>query len=244
MRIPTMRGLIDRRILANFRIDAELMASHLPPPFRPKLVNGFAIGGICLIRLKAIRPKFFPLPWGLGSENAAHRIAVEWEENGRSFEGVYIPRRDSSSRLNAMVGGRIFPGVHHHASFEVKESDSRFDVAFQSADRTARVRVAGSIADCLPDTSLFRSINEASDFFRAGSLGYSVSKIAGQYDGLELQCDGWQVTPLKVELIESSYFDNERDFPLGSVNFDCALLMRGVDHEWHAREELCCAAGS
>lgn len=77
MRLPALRGIIDRRILANYRVDPVCMAAALPQPFRPQLVNGFSIGGICLIRLKHVRPKGFPARWGLQSENAAHRIAVE-----------------------------------------------------------------------------------------------------------------------------------------------------------------------
>jgi hypothetical protein len=122
MKLPVVRGTIDRRILANYRIDPVVMSAVLPRPFRPKIVNGFAIGGICLIRLKSIRPRFFPFAWGVGSENAAHRIAVEWDVGGEKREGVFVPRRDTSSLLNTLVGGRIFPGVHHHASFAVKES--------------------------------------------------------------------------------------------------------------------------
>ncbi len=60
MKLPVVRGTIDRRILANYRIDPIVMKELLPQPFRPKVINGFAIGGICLIRLKAIRPRFFP----------------------------------------------------------------------------------------------------------------------------------------------------------------------------------------
>lgn len=37
-----------------------------------------AIVGICLIRLKNIKPKGFLDFLGLSSENGAHRIAVEW----------------------------------------------------------------------------------------------------------------------------------------------------------------------
>ena len=117
MRLPAIAGLIDRRILANYRVDAQRMASVLPQPFRPWTHGGFAIGGICLIRLKHVRPKFFPFPVGIGSENAAHRIAVEWDLDGKTKRGVYIPRRDTSSLLNAFAGGRIFPGVHHRAKF-------------------------------------------------------------------------------------------------------------------------------
>jgi Uncharacterized conserved protein (COG2071) len=75
MKLPVIRGTIDRRLLANYRIDPSVIKAVLPRPFRPKIINGSAIGGICLIRLKSIRPSFFPFKYGIRSENAAHRIA-------------------------------------------------------------------------------------------------------------------------------------------------------------------------
>src|SRR5690242_17682354 len=76
MRIPVIRGVIDRRILVNYHVDPGILATLLPPPFRPKLVHGVGMVGICLIRLKHIRPAFLPSWLGIGSENAAHRAAV------------------------------------------------------------------------------------------------------------------------------------------------------------------------
>jgi hypothetical protein len=86
----------------NYRVDADVAARLLPAPFRPKLANGYAMAGICLIRLNRLRPAFIPLPVGIGSENAAHCFAVEWERGGQRLEGVFIPRRDTNSRLNAI----------------------------------------------------------------------------------------------------------------------------------------------
>ena len=60
MQIAVIRGVIDRRILVNFRADAAVLARLLPAPFRPKLVNGAGMAGVCLIRLKDIRPRFLP----------------------------------------------------------------------------------------------------------------------------------------------------------------------------------------
>ncbi|MGD9856047.1 MAG: DUF2071 domain-containing protein, partial [Planctomycetaceae bacterium] len=157
MKIPVVQGLIDRRILVNYQADAEVMARVLPAPFRPKLVDGFAIGGICLIRLKELRPRFLPLPWGIGSENAAHRIAVEWETDGVTQSGVYIPRRDTNSRLNAIAGGRVFPGLHHYATFSVSESASRLDVSVRSDDGSTAMKVCGTVTDVLPGGSVFPS---------------------------------------------------------------------------------------
>lgn len=240
-RVPAMRGVIDRRILVNFRIDPEAMAAQLPEPFEPVTVGGKAIGGICLIRLRAIRPRWLPLPAGFGSENAAHRIAVRWPTADGPREGVYVPRRDTSSWLNHLVGGRIFPGVHHRARFVVEESESRFSVEMQSLDGAAGVKVDATISDRLPDHSVFESVEAVSEFFREGALGYSDTGTPGRYDGLELKCRDWSVTPLAVNEVRSVYFENTADFPEGSVTFDNALLMRGIDHEWHGQADLCCA---
>lgn len=237
MRIPIIRGLIDRRILVNFRCDPDALARVLPQPFRPLLVNGQGMAGICLIRLKRIRPRFLPGFVGISSENAAHRIAVAWEQDGTVREGVYIPRRDTSSWLNTMAGGRLFPGMHHHARFQVQEDDEHFSVRMDADDDGTHVAVSGRRTTTLPDASIFPSVEEASAFFERGALGYSLTSTPGEFDGLELRTMNWQVEPLAVDHVESSFF--AKQLPPGSVEFDCALLMRGIDHEWHGRESMC-----
>jgi hypothetical protein len=52
MTIPVIIGMIDRRILVNFRVDPVVLATILPSPFRPKLVSGAGMAGVCLIRLQ------------------------------------------------------------------------------------------------------------------------------------------------------------------------------------------------
>jgi hypothetical protein len=239
MRLPTIQGVIDRRILVNYRVDAGVAARLVPAPFRPKLAGGYAMAGICLIRLKQIRPAFVPFAAGIGSENAAHRLAVEWDADGQRREGVFIPRRDSSSRFNALVGGRLFPGEHHHARFDVDETDDRLRVRFESDDGETSVNVTARIAEAVPAFSVFGSLDDASRFFEGGALGYSVTRDPGRFDGLELRCKRWTVQPLAVDAVQSSYFDDRTKFPEGSATFDCALLMRGVEHEWHTREDVC-----
>lgn len=239
MRIPTIRGTIDRRILVNFRVDPEVLARILPAPFRPQLVDGFGVAGICLIRLKHIRPRGLPAWVGVGSENAAHRIAVEWDAGGERRTGVYIPRRDTSSLVNVLAGGRLFPGTHHHARFDVCERGDRLQVAMNSRDGSARVCVDGHVAADLPGDSIFPSVGSASTFFEKGSLGYSPHGSNFHFDGLELRTFAWQVQPLAINRVDSSFFEDRKVFPAGSVTFDHALLMRGVAHEWHGREPLC-----
>ena len=151
MYIPTLEGTIDRRLLVNYRVDPDYLQRLLPGPFQPKLIHGMGIAGICLIRLKQLRPRALPALLGFSSENAAHRIAVEWEEHGEYREGVYIPRRDSSSQFNTLIGGRLFPGGHHHANFQVTEEDEAFCIQITSDDENTRVAVEARIAFHLPE---------------------------------------------------------------------------------------------
>jgi len=75
-------------------------------------------------------------------------------------------------------------------------------------------------------------------------LGYSVSQVDGKYDGLELRCSDWKMEVLNIEKIVSSYFDDKSLFPLESIQFDCAPLMRSIEHECHSREDFCCSTSS
>lgn len=237
MKIPTIRGVIDRRMLVNFTVDLDIAKAILPAPFTPKAVNGKAIVGICLIRLKEVRPKGMPAFTGFGSENGAHRIAVEWMENGQIKEGVYIPRRDTSSRFNSLVGGRLFPGKHYHAKFDVKEEGDDYHIAFKSTDDTL-ISVDASLTDDLNKGSIFKNLTEASDFFKAGSTGYSPN--GKRFDGLLLKPYRWETKPLKISNVVSSYFENEQVFPNGSVQFDNALLMTNIEHEWSSVANIFC----
>jgi hypothetical protein len=231
MKFPTLRGLIDRRILVNFAADPEQVARILPAPFRPRLYQDKAIVGICLIRLKHIRPKGFPRFTGISSENGAHRIAVEWKEQGTTQNGVYIPRRDTSLRLNAWVGGRLFPGKHYLAAFDVNETGSSYHVAFNSSDG-ARIAIQAKETTTFDPGSVFGTLENASAFFEQGAVGYSPN--GSKFDGMCLHIDRWQVKPLEVSSVHSSFFENEAFFPGGSVQFDNALLMTQVNSEWRS----------
>ncbi|MFN7952388.1 MAG: DUF2071 domain-containing protein [bacterium] len=230
--------MIERRILVNYRVDPTVLRRTLPPPFRPKLHRGHGMAGICLIGLSRVRPRMLP-PWlGISSENAAHRTAVEWDDGPTVREGVFIRRRDTTSWLNTLVGGRLFPGIHAHAAFSVVDRTRHVEVAVASDDGVTQLAIAADIADELPTSSTFASVAEASAFFEAGAIGYSATTDPRCFHGLELRCATWRVEPLAVSAARSSFFDDRAVFPAGSVELDCALLMRDIEHEWHERPDL------
>jgi Uncharacterized conserved protein (COG2071) len=226
-------------VLVNYRVDPNIIQRLHPSPLRPQLVDGSAIAGVCLIRLEHVRPALFgSLPVGIQSEKAAHRIAVEWRDpDGEPRKGVYITRRDTGSALVSWAGGRIFPGCHHRARFDVHEDDSALELAMTSEDGTA-VALRGCTTAELSPTSRFKSLGEASAFFESGSLGYSPGRDDRRIEGFCLETSGWKVEPFLIESVHASFFEDGTTFPAGSVEFDNALVMRNVDCRWRAAPDL------
>jgi hypothetical protein len=233
MKLPAIRGVIRRRILVNYRVDPEIVQRQLPEPFRPKVIGGQAMAGICLIRLEQLQPERLATPFGLSSENAAHRIAVCWRDaGGQEREGVYIPRRDTNSCFAQLGGGRLFPGLFQRSHFQVRDAEERIEFSMRSADEQVVIYLRARAAESLPPTTRFSSLEAASDFFRAGADGYSDALEAGSLEGMRLVTEDWSVQPLAVETLYSSYFGDEERFPRGSIQLDCALLMRDISHQW------------
>jgi uncharacterized protein YqjF (DUF2071 family) len=244
MQRPQIEGVIDRRLLVNYRADPEVVGALLPAPFRPQIVNGHAVAGICLLRMAELRPRPLPRWVGLRSENAAHRIAIEWDDDGGTHSGVYIPRRDSASLVNVIVGGRAYPGVHHRARFDVHETDQEISIRLSSLDGSTRVDVKAEVADEYSGGDLFTDLAEASNFFEQGSVGYSATHDPKRFDGLVLQTDSWSVTPVTIVEAHSTFFEDAAVFPAGSAVLDNALLMRRVPVKWSARPSLRAATSS
>lgn len=185
-----------------------------------------------------MRPAGRPSWIGVASENAAHRVAVEWDEPLGVRRGVYIPRRDTNSRVNVLVGGRAFPGVHHRARFDVVEDHERVQVSFRAIDGSAHVKADVMVTDRLPASALFSDAAEASAFFERGCDGYSATKDRQRFDGLQLLTDAWSVEPAQVVQVESSFFTDTRLFPGDSAVLDNALVMRRIPVRWKALPSL------
>ena len=244
MRQPRLSSVVERRLLVNYRLAPDAAARLLPQPLRPQLVHGYAVAGICLLRLGSVRPLWAPKAVGLRSENAAHRIAVEWDAPDGVQTGVYIPRRDTGSRLNAWAGGRVFPGEHGRADFQVHETPHEVRVAFATRDSDTRVDVTVELSEELRGSELFADLGEASRFFQSGAKGFSATASGRHLDGMRLHTDAWHVEAGRVRSAASSFFDDPDRFPPGSATLDCVLVMRNVPATWSPLPAMAATAGA
>jgi len=239
--LPRLAGTIKRRLLVNFRADPEVAQSLIPAPLRVLEHKGAAIVGICLIRLEHIRPKGFPRAIGIASENMAHRIAVTYgDENGVEREGVYIWRRHSDNPLNQLAGGRIFPGVHSPATFSVHEEGKSTELDIKTSGHTADVHVKGAEGQPIQEFSskAFENFAEAKDFFARGYCGFSCASDGKTLEGMQLITKEWLISPLNMSLADSAFYGDQSQWPKGSVEIDCGLIMRDIEHEWQQMDKV------
>lgn len=226
--LRNLEGIIHRRVLLNYRIDPDAAARHVPDHLELQLVDGFAVGGVCLIDV-ALTPPRVPSTFAFRSWNGAHRFAVLTPDG---TPAVYIPRRHSNAWLTTIAGGRIFPGVHGRAHVAASDRDGRLAIVLDAVDGSVAVDVAVEESDKLPEDSVFADADAASRFFEAGCVGYSDRRRGDSLDAITLHTEQWSVSPAKVISASSTYFDDAEQFPAGSASIDHALVMREVAHSW------------
>jgi hypothetical protein len=241
---PVMEGVIARRVLVNYWADPAVVRPLVAERFELSLRDGLAVMGICLIRLEKLRPKGLPAAFGFCAENMAHRVAIRFSEQGKLREGVFIFRRETESPLIARVGGRFFPGVHHLAGFRVTEEENAIGIDVETMGHEMDVHLRVRPAVEWKPSRLFRGLCDVSAFFRAATCGFNCALESGVIEGVELRTTGWEMLPLSIRDVHSSFYDNPLLFPPGSIGLDSAVLMRGIHHEWHVLPRILESGGA
>ena len=212
--MPVLDGLIDRRILINYRVRPDVVKTLLPPHLEPLVVNGYASAGICLLRLKDIGIKHLPKLLRITSENAAHRFLVTYTENGNQVQGVYIPRRDTDSSMNVLLAGKLLSWPHYPATFRSSEGNGRYNVSMESSDQYSSLSIEAELSGEFPTDSMFDSLDHASSVFQSCPIGVSPSTQPEGYKSIRLETKSWKVKPLVVRKLQSSgTFEDRLAFP-------------------------------
>ena len=243
--LTKVEGMIARRILLNYWLDPEMARKLVPEPLEPTLVNGFAVAGICLIRLEQMRPHGLPASLGIESENMAHRIAVRYPSDGAMKEGVYILRRDTDSLFASRLGGLLFPGTFRDAEFRIAEDEDALDLEVLTEDGSADVRFRAALGASWNWTLLFARLTDVTRFFERADCGFESARGGDTLEGMRLHQQRWEMTPVALDGLHSAFYADEQRFPRGSVGFDSAVIMRGIPHYWQALDSLpeLCRAG-
>jgi len=233
--LPVLEGVIARRVLLNYRADPAVVRHRVPAPLELVMHNGAAVVGVCLIRLERLRVKGSPALFAIAAENMAHRVAVRYPTANGWREGVFIWRRETDKTVIALLGGRLFPGLHEAAEFKIVDTGRLVVFDVRTTGGVADVSLVAERAPEWEPTGLFGSLGEASEFFRRGDCGWSCALDGRSLEGMQLRTLRWEVEPLRVVESRAVFYEQ---FPRGSIELDSALVMRGLPHEWHALPDV------
>lgn len=213
---PALHGRIARRILVDWMVAPERTTAVLPPGLTPRLVEGQAVVGICLIEFDGLRPKGLPAAIGRPVSAVAHRISVE-DETGRS--GVYVPRRDTPSLAAQAVGGRLWPGVHGPAAVRWTESDDRIAVTATADDLEVEVEVQRtSELPIGPDLIALHA---------SEPVAWSPGR-RGELEQAELRCETFDAAPVQLHQARSSWIAAT----FGDLDPPRAVEMHNIPMRW------------
>ena len=224
---PAVRGVVERRLLVNYRVGLGTLETVLSGPFRGREVgeSGMGIGSICITKVENARPRFAPGFLGIPVETATHRIYARVEGSGEHC--VYVPRRDVSSGFHAFVMGSLLPTEFSQGEFRTEVKGGEQKIQIDCGNEVVGVVFDEAERDEVDEDSVFYSLESASVFLCEGGVEYSLS--GDVYSGVE-PCPGEQdLNPVDVEDERSSYFGK-----MGG-EFDSAFRMEEMEHVWQPR---------
>jgi hypothetical protein len=202
----SIRGTIRRRLLVNAVVDPDEATRRLPVGLRPHVTALGTVVGCCLLEIDGIRPAYVPAIAGRTLRAAAHRISVEWEDDsGQMTVGVYVPMRQTDSRMAVALGGRWFPGVHEPAEVEVSASDG--DLRWATDPRGPdgyRVRVDASIPR---DTDASIACEPVAGTCMSADVGLSPDHH-GVLEGARMEPDHRRVRKVAIDDLDSAFLSS------------------------------------
>lgn len=225
--IGTARGRIHSRLLLNAIADPAEVSLRLPDGVRPHVTDGGGtVVGCCLLEIDDLRPRGLPSFVGVRIRAVAHRISAEWDTpDGETDVGVFVPMRHSDSRLASLVGGRWFPGVHQHVPIEVTRTPAHLDwrVGVSPFDNGfgLRVRVDVQTPTIDPTPVVCSTCVDP-------TLGLSPDH-RGRLEAAHMAPDGREVRAVRVEELESTFFDS-----FETAKPAAAYLMEDLGVRWSA----------
>lgn len=225
--LPAMDATIERRIFVTYRADPDAVRPLVPERYDLRLTDGWAIGGVCLLRLGNTRPRHMPRWVGVSSENAAHRISIVGPDGEPA---IWSPRRDTDSHLTARLGRTLYPSAPGTARFDIGQDDERFNVQAVDADGHTVASIDATRTDALATTSVFADVAALDDYYRSTRHGYSPTSDPESDGCITVDFEQGEITPLAVRRSHSTVFD-----PLvaaGSAALDHVVLMRQLSSTW------------
>ena len=224
---PSIYGQLMDRYLFNFRIDPDVLESHLPRLkwLKPRIVNGSGVVSFCLLRLQGVT--LWPLPSALGFDtiSCAYRCAVVDNSGASPEPSVYVLGRNTNLPIASRFGSVLFSGAMKMIRTSIKDTPSFTDIHASYLDGqslfSARV---GPAKNTKMDSRLFGSLDSFVEFIKGGASSFTPSTRVNRYSRVDLTEDSSYYEAIDA-VVDHSWLDTA--WPGAGMVFDSAFRAGG-----------------
>lgn len=237
-RLTQATGILEDAVLLNFRTDIHVLNRILPPPFVPRLVDGYGLVGILMFKMRDLAcEKNLGLP-SPPSDHVLYRVAVSWQHGMRTHHGMYLLRHEVNTRLNVRQRRKgLFPVAASPIRWHKTPGSEMFGWTLNTHNQT-RLKVRARLATAFPPGSVFDTLDQASLFFqkeRAAIAPRFQQSIFAHTRFLPLN---WKVKPLFIEALHTDMDQLGSLFPKEQIYFDSGLIWPRILCKWQKGHEI------
>ncbi len=191
----SVASFTNKRVTVNYRVPIDEVRRLLPDEIEPDEIGSTGLGmvSMCACDFWVRRIGMVPMP-EIHNNEMLCRVSARVTKCGRSYRAYYTLRSDASSRFLGFLGG-IFSHFRKRCSrFSKRENDSVYSLECKAKDTLCNGQLSvalNQISTRPPDTTIFRDINEATDFVLGldGSCGYEFN--SGRISLQEIEYPEW-----------------------------------------------------
>ena len=228
----SITAILEERLLFNFRIAPERLASILPVPWlKPLVVNGSSIVSFCILHLKDVT--IWPLPFGWKTISCAYRCGVVDSSSGSPVPAVWIIDRLADLPVIAKLSPWLLydtlpiirPRIRHRAA----QIDVEID--FPDAQKLFKAEVTPS-----PNgefrSKVFGSMTDFAAFIHNGVTSYAASIYGDALTKIDLIKEDPVYVPHDA-VVDYSWL--EATWKDANLELDCAVRAHGGHYRWNYR---------
>ena len=179
-------NLVDR-YLFNFRMDSDVLESHLPKVswLKPRIINGYGVVSFCLLKLKGLTVWPLPTTLGLNTTSCAYRCAVTDESGKKPEPSVYVLGRNTDLSIISRLGPALFSGNIKKIEASIKSDCECVNVDAKYSDGKDMFSATVNTSGHVNRSKLFDSVDSFEQFikFRRFKL-YGLQQMPANIPGL------------------------------------------------------------
>jgi hypothetical protein len=236
MYIPrSITAVLEERLLFNFRVTPEKLATQLPVPWlKPLVINGTSILSFCILHLK--RVTIWPLPGsiiGWKTVSCAYRCGVVDSSSGQPQPAVWIIDRLSDLPIIAKFSPWLLCDTLPIIRPRIRHTGEQIDVEldFPDCQKLFKARMSPA-ANGEFRSKTFATMADFSGFIHNGVTSYAASVFGDALTKVDLIKEDPVYQPYSAS-VDFSWLDST--WRNANLELDSVVRAHGGNYRWNYR---------